>query len=114
MDTSWLRIRRWLLGLLHRASRRNVRAGGFRVWRICATGLSLLANDRDRGGRVFLPSLPPPALPPLLLRRLLRRQLLQRRVLRVVLLRIQALRLRSDLCARTLGASPGPRVGAPR
>ena len=55
-----------------------------------------------------------PRYQPLLLRGLLCRELLPRRVLRIVFVPIQPIWLRPDLFPSTLGASPGPGVGASR
>ena len=69
-----LRLRRRLLGLLHRPSRRAVCAGVFQCGRVWAAGFLLFAYDGDRPGRVRQPSLLAAAIPTLLLRRLLRRR----------------------------------------
>ncbi len=109
-----LRLRRRLLGLLHRPSRRAVCAGVFQCGRVWAAGFLLFACDGDRPGRVRQPSLLAAAIPTLLLRRLLRRQLPSRGVLPVVFVQLRPFRLRSDLRSRALAASAGQWVGAPR
>ncbi len=106
-----LRLRRRLLGLLDRPSRRAVCAGLFRCGRVHAAGFLLLADDGDRPGRVRQPSLLAAAVPTLLFRRLLRRQLPRRGVLPVVFDQHRAFRLRSDLRSPALAASAGPRMG---
>ena len=50
--TARLRVRRWLLGLLDRPSRRAVCAGVFQCRRLCAAGVLLLAGSGHRPGSV--------------------------------------------------------------